>query len=369
MARAERPALLVGGIPGETAEEVFRLVGPIIGDLAIGLTDGETGARRGWVLFIAGGLWLNHPQLKMVRPSRGHPGAPDIVPGVLKLPAGYDDLPWFEPEPGITVLDTDDHTSGYVDEAIASYAIFCRLRKEGIIPEGVRFQQCIPFPDDAVRLFCNSVSDMAILLEAYLNIIKNDLKRLCDAIPHEDLLLQWDINWETVAIEHGDYMPDQPPFQFQPDVPAMDRFCRYIRDLNSSVPEGVKLGLHLCYGDLNNVHFKDPADLAASVAMANAAVAESPRAINSIHMTVPVNRNDDPYFEPLGDLNVGDTPVYAGLIHYKDGVKGSLERLKAFKRHYDGPTGVTTECGLGRRPPEERIETWFDIYRELVAHL
>ena len=34
MSKAERPVLLVGGIPGETAEEVFRTCAPELGNLA-----------------------------------------------------------------------------------------------------------------------------------------------------------------------------------------------------------------------------------------------------------------------------------------------------------------------------------------------
>ena len=36
MSRAKRPVMLVGGVPGNSAEEVFRVVAPIVGDLAIG---------------------------------------------------------------------------------------------------------------------------------------------------------------------------------------------------------------------------------------------------------------------------------------------------------------------------------------------
>ena len=53
MSRAERPVLLVGGVPGPDAETVMNTVGPILGDIAIGLTDGETGARRLWALYLA----------------------------------------------------------------------------------------------------------------------------------------------------------------------------------------------------------------------------------------------------------------------------------------------------------------------------
>ena len=49
---------------------------------------------------------------------------------------------------------------------------------------------------------------------------------------------------------------------------------------------------------------------------------------------------------PLKNLRFSNGTVYAGLVHYTHGVEGSLKRLATFKRHYSGPTGVATECGL-----------------------
>lgn len=43
--------------------------------------------------------------------------------------------------------------SGYDDAAIESYAEFCRLRKEGVIEESIKFQVCLPNPHDVVA-FC-----------------------------------------------------------------------------------------------------------------------------------------------------------------------------------------------------------------------
>ena len=96
--------------------------------------------------------------------------------------------------------------------------------------------------------------------------MKRDVAPLCELIPHDDLVLEWDINWETVAVEHGDHMPDTPPMQFKPSGEPMDRFVRYVRELNSKIPAAVPVGLHLCYGDLHHKHFKDPVNLATSVA-------------------------------------------------------------------------------------------------------
>jgi hypothetical protein len=101
--------------------------------------------------------------------------------------------------------------------------------------------------------------------------------------------------------------------------------------------------------------------------MANNAQKVSPRPINHVQMSVPINRSDDAFFEPLEDLKFGDGTVYAGLLHYRDGIKGSKKRLAAFKRHYKGPTGVSTECGLGRRPANQKLKKLLELHREVAA--
>ncbi len=154
-----------------------------------------------------------------------------------------------------------------------------------------------------------------------MDVLERDMKNLCKTIPHEDLVIQWDVNWETIAVEHGDHMPGVPPMQFAPIRPAMDRYTEYVRRLSAAVPADVPLGLHLCYGDLHHKYFRDPNDLATGVAMANAAAEVSARPFDFVQMSAPRHRNDDAFFSPLQDLHFGDGTVYAGLVHYTDGVE------------------------------------------------
>jgi hypothetical protein len=362
MSRAEKPVMLIGGIPSNNAEEAFRSVAPVLGDLAVGLTDGEFGVRRFWIFFVAVNTWAKHPDLEVVRPVTEH--APAGMPEWL--PSGYHSFQWWGAKPGVQKL-RPIATLGYPAEAAASYRVFRRLRDEGVIPRGARFQQCLPFPDDAVRLFTNNARNMDLMVDAYVDVMKRDVAKLCESIPHEDLVVQWDINWETVALEHGDHMPDAPPMQFKPNGDPMDRFVRYVRELNASIPAAVPVGMHLCYGDLHHKHFKDPLDLATSVKMANKAAEVSPRPINHVQMSVPRHRSDDKYFEPLEGVKIGDATIYAGLVHYTDGVEGSKKRLAAFRRHFSGPTGVATECGLGRRPKDQELMMLLEIHRDVAG--
>jgi hypothetical protein len=104
--------------------------------------------------------------------------------------------------------------------------------------------------------------------------------------------------------------------------------------------------MHLCYGDLHHKHFKDPADLATSVSMANRAQEASPRPINHVQMSVPRHRSDDANFAPLKNLRFGNGTVYAGLVHWsgrKLEVAGNIQAafLRADRSRY----------GVRARPP------------------
>ncbi len=360
MARAEYPVLLIGGIRGESTEEVLRLVGPAIGDLAVGITDGETGIRRAWVLFVAYKTWLKHPNVITLRKPRGVPGMPEYIA------AGYDDLYKFAIPESLQRIRVD--TLHYAQEAAASYAVFRRLRLDDVVPRHARFQVCLPFPEDACRLFAATARDMDIMVDAYVDAARREIAAICAQIPPEDLVFQFDVNWEVIAVEFGDVTHEEP-LSYKANGDPLQRFCGYVKVLGDAVPRPAKLGFHLCYGDLAHRHYREPVDLAICVRLANVIKSESLRRVDYVHMPVPRNRADDAYFAPVENLAVGDTTLYIGLVHYTDGVAGTLARLAAFKRHYDGPSGVTTECGLGRRPPDQDMRKMFAIHREVVAAL
>ena len=67
---------------------------------------------------------------------------------------------------------------------------------------------------------------------------------------------------------------------------------------------------------------------------------------------MPRERSDQGYFAPLRDLRLhSETELYLGVVHLTDGLEGTRRRIAA-AREFAPPFGITTECGLGRRPPE-----------------
>lgn len=359
----DKPLLLVGSVPGETADEVFRLVGPAIGGLLPGISDGEPGYRAKWIVFNAPQVFEPNPDVEVINRPLARPeksvfrDVPDWVP------TSWDDMWRFRIRDGVSAIRFEKLP--YSDFARDSYAVFRRLRDTGVIPRGARFQVSLPFPEDFTRWCTAANRDFVIMTRAVEDALGRTVKSIIDTVPHGDLVLQWDVCWEVFAVETGDCL-GREPLSWKAEGDPLERFAGYLQRLCPLVPGGVLLGMHLCYGDLEHTHLVEPMDLANCVRMANTAVGGAGRRFDYVHMPVPRKRGDDAYFAPLRDLRIGDTKLYIGLIHHTDGTAGSLQRLATFRRHYSGDFGVATECGWGRRRPET-IPGLLRIHQEVVV--
>jgi len=156
---------------------------------------------------------------------------------------------------------------------------------------------------------------------------------------------------------------------WKPSGNPMDRYRRYVRDFSAMIPANVPVGLHLCYGDFHHKHFSEPKSLDLCVRMANIAAQETKHPIAYTHMPVPISRTDDAYFAATRELDSSAGTLYAGLVHYTDGVDGGMRRADALGRYFSGTVGIATECGLGRRPPDQKMTTLMKIHRDIIAKL
>ena len=101
--------------------------------------------------------------------------------------------------------------------------------------------------------------------------------------------------------------------------------------------------------------------MAPMVDLANRLAEGVCRSVEFIHMPVPIERDDDAYFQALKDLNLKpETELYLGLIHDKDGVDGTRRRMATADK-YVNDYGISTECGFGRRPAHT-VEPLLDIH-------
>jgi methionine synthase II (cobalamin-independent) len=133
---------------------------------------------------------------------------------------------------------------------------------------------------------------------------------------------------------------------------SRDDMVSMLARLGEAVPAGADLGYHCCYGNFNLKHFVEPANMGDMVDVMNEVMGKLSRAVQFIHMPVPLNRFDEGYFRPLENLRCGvDCEIYLGLVHDADGVEGALRRAgtaRKFLSHF----GISTECGLAQRTPQ-----------------
>ena len=343
---------LVGSMPFDSAEAVFRAAAGELGDLLGALPDGEVGDRRNWVRYLPLRVYSAHPQLEererldaqlILKPGETHTIAP--------RPA-----PWrFRIRPGERLHFDDLHYGRYARE---SYEVFRRLREEGVIGAGVRFQVAFPASGSAVNPFFEDLAQWEEAHRAYEAGIRGEIAKMLEVIPGEELLIQWDLAWEVVdlASEDGAF------YDFWPREPLAAKFERHSRlfdELWKGIPDEVAFGYHWCYGTRGGWPMTAMEDLSLCVALSNEAVARAGRRVDFVHMPV-VRHPDKAFFEPLRELDIADARLYLGLIHHTDGLDAFSERLALARRQVSG-FGIASVCGYGRLAPDE-------LGPALVAH-
>ena len=325
---ATRPALLVGSVNLASAEEVFATAGDILGDSLRSVPDGETGERIQWFTWQKNVMERAPFLRKATRDGETESRrlARYGVNGDLSG-ARFDKL-------------------GYAEAAIASYEIFTALRDQGKIPAGVRFQVSLPTPL-APMMSMIEADDFQKVEPLYEDAMRREIERMCEVIPADDLAIQWDVASELSLLEGLSPLEGKCPFS-DPESEMAGRLAKFI----DWVPEGAAAGIHLCYGDYEHKHFKEPKDTGLMADFANAVFERVSRRVDWLHLPVPKDRDDDAYFAPLEKLELpAGTQLYLGLVHYTDGLEGGKRRMRTAERHVSD-FGVSTECGLGRRPAE-----------------
>ena len=183
----------------------------------------------------------------------------------------------------------------YAAAAKDSYRQFTELKKAGKIAATTKFQVSLPTAVAVLSGFIVSESQ-ALVEKPYTEALKKEVDEIAQAIPHQELAIQWDVAHEVLFLAG---------WQLETFVDrSKEGLLRRIVDLGNAVPSDIDLGFHLCYGDPGHKHLVEPSDLGLSVELANAIVGRSSRPVQWIHMPVPRDRKDDAYFEPLKKLQI-----------------------------------------------------------------
>jgi SAM-dependent methyltransferase len=331
---------LVGSVPLAGAEEVFRLAMARLGDRLRRVPDGETGPRTDWIVWQYP-VFSSRPQFE-IGPPRG---------------SAYRALPRLRLRPSEAVGNISFDALGYADAAVASYGVFSRLKRDGIVPAGCRFQVSLPTPLAPVAAFVD-VEDQAVIEPIYEARLLEEMAAILAAIPLDQLAIQWDTNFELGMAEGA-----LPAWFTDVRAGIAERLLRLARH----VPPAVELGYHLCYGDEGHRHGPPPAEPWRLVEIANILAAALDRPLNWLHLPVPA-ASDEGYFEPLRALMLRpETELYLGLVHPGDGAQGARRRIGLARSVLDG-FGLATECGWGRMS-SNRVYALVDLLAKMSTPL
>ncbi|HEV2571365.1 hypothetical protein [Methylocella sp. CPCC 101449] len=329
--------LLVGSIPYDTNEKVFREFGPALASSLVAMPDGEVGPRSHWISRVHYAVFANHPDLETVR-------QPAKEGGVERLhPRDAGDSWQFKVRDGIETVAFGDKgwRLGYARDAINSYFIFKALRAEGLYPAGMRFQVSVPSVNSAVpyRIFPDQ-DDVEKVRRGYVEALKAELETIVRHIPAHDLAIQLDCASE-VQDAYG-------AIAGQPAATAIDRNTPQIQALLSWIPHEVMVGFHMCFGTLGGWPRFEPEDISGAVMMANAFIRAAARPVGWIHIPL-LARTDEAFYAPLRELQPNGARVFLGMVHSMESYPARLAIVRKLVPDF----GVAAYCGFGRLNPSQ----------------
>ncbi|KPM42473.1 hypothetical protein AK830_g4118 [Neonectria ditissima] len=247
--------------------------------------------------------------------------------------------------------------TGYDDAAIKSYRLFAKLKSEGHINQGVKFQVSLPTVANVVGVLIEEGfrKEVEPIYEAALF---RALDRIQAEIPHTELAIQIDLGmdlayWEGVL--------------FKPWFDNKEHVVDYVAKMIQKVHVNVDVGIHYCYGDMDHKHFIEPKSLQSIVDLHQQILKRKTRQLDWMHCPVPISAVDqlDAYLSPLSALlPLSHTRLYLGLIHPRR-PEETRKMFEAAKKVVDD-FGVGTECGLGRTPKGD-VKSIMDISMELCT--
>jgi hypothetical protein len=330
--------LLVGSIPLDTPEDVFRTFGAPLGQYLFAMPDGEVGPRRHWISRVHYQVLAAHPELEIVqRPP------PDEHGVERQFPRNATESWWFKVKDGVKQVRFGDPgwRLGYARDALNSYFVFRTLKEKGVLAPHLRFQVSVPMVNSVLppRIFPDQ-GDLAKIRPGYEAAMRAELGTIIAKIPARELAIQWDCSTEV-----QDAYGSIPGYPLQGSV---ERNLTEVRNLVPDIPPEVALGYHFCFGTLGGWPRFAPNDLSQVVALANGFVEASGRKVDWIHLPV-LDRSDDAFFAPLKNLEPRGARVYLGMVHNMAGFKPRLQTA----RKYLSDFGLGGYCGFGRVPVAE----------------
>lgn len=339
-----------GSINLEDADAVLNTLARRVGQLVHAYPDGETdehdgleespGNRRYWIFY----------QIPALEAAHGLKRVEDVSP----FPDGgaFPQFALVDPDAEVVFGEL-----GYARDYFDSYQRFQDLKEREEIDQDAKFQIQLPTPF-AVMTFVTP-ADRARVQPAYEDALVTEILRFLQ-VAGEDVVVQWDVASEFGLLE-GWFGPDA--------IQDPEQVAASLVPLIEAVPDNIQAGVHLCYGDYRHRHLSEPKDIGMQVELVNEIEAQLwNRGLDFVSFTVPQNRLDSGFFQPLSRL-VTSAQLFFGIVPYHPGQnhESDTERqVQAIDRYLDGGEwGVSCECGLGR-VPRELVEPLINLHSTII---
>ena len=327
-----------GSLPVQTAEQAFLQIGVPLGAWLLYMPDGEVGDRDFWIDGLAYRVYNGHPELEVIKRP-----APDDDGVERWRPRGrHDEFAFRFVKAGVKKVRFGDPgwRLGYARDAVNSYAIFRYLKKEGAIPNHVRFQVCIPLTYSALTSFFPDPEDLERVVPGMTDALRAEVAKIVELIPPDDLAIQWDLAIEHRLIEIK--MAESPD--------AAHREAERVLAPAGEIPisDRVVLGHHACFGTLNGWPSRQPESLESTITLMNTAVDASGRRVDFLHIPT-LGSASEAFFEPLRNLKANGARCFIGAIHHMHGSEGVRGQVRVVRK-YLSEFGLSSPCGWGRAP-------------------
>lgn len=338
----KRQVLLVGSMPYANEATAMARAVELVGDRLLALPDGEIGERSeqypdgdraSWISGLASRFLAEGDLFDMVDPG---------TMNAQGFPVDYDSMIRLKPKVSGDVIAARVDL-GYDTFALRSWPEFEKLRAETGRSD-LRFQLGLPTGLAAAVIILGPARALQ-LSHSLATRLAVEANRVARVVGAENLLFQIEVPIEVIAAHK---VPKQ--------MVALP--TKTVSDLWRRLDPAVPVGIHCCFGDLNNTSGVTPTEFDRLVDFTNALVKKWPanRRLDYVHLPFAAASTPSPTdpaaYRALGRLALPTgTRLVAGFVHEVPTMESLIALRGVIEGAYGGQVDVACACGLGRREP------------------
>jgi hypothetical protein len=349
-----RKSLLVGSLPFGNEKEAMEIAAEGLSDSLISLPDGEIGekteqypegSRTAWAMNVIDMCIADAENWDIVQEGKLLPNG---------FPVDYDTLyklrPKHSPEEIIKYLNF-----GYFDTYMKSYHVYQDLKRKKNL-QNVPFQVGVP-TGMAMSLHMLEPENIFRYFDSFNERLAYEMNQIID-YTNGDIVIQIECPAEIGLVYAS---PSQVEFALSSILGLVNRLSR-----------SVKIGIHFCYGDLNNKALVRPESLEKMADFTNKLLSQWPKdhELSYIHFPLAEGnegpRLDSDYYQPLGNIQMPENVRFvAGFVHEKRSLEELKQLLHQIESIRDHQIDVACSCGMGRRKTEVGLQL-MELMKQLV---